>query len=308
MIDRRAFLTSMVSAIAAGKAGGLEAIGARPQPRLLPIGFSTLGCPTWSWPRILQFAQSHGFPAIELRGLEEEIDLPKHPVFAPDRIAETKRELSSHSVRVVCLGSSANMHEQDPAKHAAQLADARAFVDLASALGAPYVRVFGNNLVKDVPREVLLAHIAKALRELGEYAGPRNVSVLLESHGDFTDSPTLVELMQRASSPAVGLLWDAHHTFVQSKEDPAETARQIMPYVKHTHLKDSRPDGTARRYVLTGEGEVPVRAQFAALASHGYRGFYSFEWEKRWHPTIEEPEVALAHFAKEAARYLGSGK
>jgi sugar phosphate isomerase/epimerase len=298
MVDRREFLTSMVGGIAAVIEGSAR------QPRVLPIGFSTLGCPTWSWSRILAFAQAEGFPAIELRGLEEVMDLPKHPIFAPDRIAVSKRELVAHGVRVVGLGSSANMHEQDPAKHTAQLADARAFIDLASALGAPYVRVFGNNLVPGVPRDRLLAHIASALRELGEYAGPRNVMVLIESHGDFTDSPTLVELMQRASSPAVGILWDAHHTFVQSKEDPADTARQIMPYVKHTHLKDSRPDGNARRYVLTGEGEVPVRAQFEALARHGYRGYYSFEWEKRWHPTIEEPDVAFRHYVARAREYL----
>jgi sugar phosphate isomerase/epimerase len=298
MIDRRAFLTSVAGAIAAGSVRPVR------QPRVLPLGFSTLGCPTWSWSRILDFAQTNGFPAIELRGLEDVMDLPKHPIFAPDRIAATKQELAAHGVRVVCLGSSANMHEQDPARHAAQLADARAFIDLASALGAPYVRVFGNNWVKGVPRDTLLAHIAKALRELGEYAAPQNVAVLIESHGDFTDSPTLVELMQRASSPAVGILWDAHHTFVQSKEDPAETAKRIMPYVKHTHLKDSRPDGNERRYVLTGEGEVPVKAQFEALARHDYRGYYSFEWEKRWHPTIEEPEVAFAQYARVARAYL----
>jgi hypothetical protein len=27
-----------------------------------------------------------------------------------------------------------------------------------------------------------------------------------------------------------------------------------------------------------------------------YRGFVSFEWEKRWHAQIPEPEVALPHF------------
>jgi len=64
------------------------------------------------------------------------------------------------------------------------------------------------------------------------------------------------------------------------------------------------PDGTDRRYVLTGTGEVPVKRQIAALAKVGYRGFYSFEWEKRWHANIEEPEIALTQFARVAAGYL----
>jgi len=61
------------------------------------------------------------------------------------------------------------------------------------------VRVFGNNYVKDVPRADMLAHIAAALRELGDYAQPKSVTVLIESHGDFTDSPSLLELLRQAT-------------------------------------------------------------------------------------------------------------
>jgi fatty-acyl-CoA synthase len=42
-----------------------------------------------------------------------------------------------------------------------------------------------------------------------------------------------------------------------------------------------------------GHGEVPVREMLEVLAVHGYSGPVSVEWEKRWHPEIEEPEVAL---------------
>jgi sugar phosphate isomerase/epimerase len=105
-------------------------------------------------------------------------------------------------------------------------------------------------------------------------------------------------------SPAVALLWDAHHTFVSGKEQPEETVRQVGRYIRHTHLKDSVPVGTDRRYVLTGTGEVPVRRQIEALMRFGYKGVYSFEWEKRWHPEIPEPEVAIAQFATVAGEYL----
>jgi sugar phosphate isomerase/epimerase len=152
----------------------------------------------------------------------------------------------------------------------------------------------------------MLAHIAGALRGHGEYAGPKTVTVVIESHGDFTDSPSLLELLQRADSPSVALLWDAHHTFVSGKEQPEDTVRQLGRYIRHTHLKDSVPAGNDRRYVLTGTGDVPVKRQIAALAKIGYRGFYSFEWEKRWHPEIEEPEVAFAQYARVAGQYLST--
>ncbi len=150
----------------------------------------------------------------------------------------------------------------------------------------------------------MFAHIAGGLRTLGDYAQGKHVTVIIESHGDFTDSPALLEILQKADSPAVALLWDAHNTFVSGKEEPEDTVRQLGRYIRHTHLKDSVPAGTDRRYVLTGTGQVPVKRQIEALVKMGYTGFYSFEWEKRWHPEIEEPEVAFAQFADVAAGYL----
>ena len=273
-------------------------------PKRLPLGFSTLGCPTWPWPKILDFAAEHQFASIELRGILENMDLTKVPEFAADRIGEAKRQLRAHGLAVSCLGASANMHDMDPVKHAAQLDEARAFIDLAHELGAPYVRVFGNEYVPGVPRDEMLAHISGALHELGDYARRKGVTVIIESHGAFTDSPALLEILQKADSPNVALLWDAHHTFVSGKEEPEDTVAKLGRYMRHTHLKDSVAAGDDRRYVLTGTGDVPVKRQIAALAKIGYRGFFSFEWEKRWHPEIEEPEVAFAQYANVAADYL----
>ncbi len=237
------------------------------------------------------------------------MDLTLAPELSRDggRIEESKRELRERGLKISDLGASAELHEQDPTKRAAQLDEARRFIDLAETLRVPYVRVFGNKYVQGVPRDMMLAHIARGLRDLGDYARPKGVTVLIESHGDFTDSPSLLALLQQAASPAVALLWDAHHTFVSGKEQPEDTVRQLGRYIRHTHLKDSvpaGPDGKDRRYVLTGTGEVPVRRQIEALAHSGYRGFYNFEWEKRWHPDIEEPDVAFAQFATVVGGYL----
>jgi hypothetical protein len=51
-------------------------------------------------------------------------------------------------------------------------------------------------------------------------------------------------------------------------------------------------------------GDVPVKSQVQVLATAGYRGYYCFEWEKKWHPEIEEPEVAFPHFARTMTQYL----
>jgi len=298
-IPRRAFLERLAAMTVA------LPVALRATSERLPIGFSTLGCPSWDWLKILDFAQQNGFASVELRGLSGSMDLPSRPEFADSQLEQSKKEIASRGLLISCVSSSANLHDTGP-EHEKQLADARRFIDLASQLGAPYVRVFGNKLVG--PQAAAVEHIVASLRQLGDYAGPKNVTVILESHGDFTTSPMLKEILERTASPHVALLWDAHNTFVEGKEDPETSVRQLGKYIRHTHLKDARLAGGQDNYVLTGHGDVPVKRQVELLAGIGYTGYYSFEWEKAWHPEIEEPEIAIADYAKVMTQYLSVGK
>jgi sugar phosphate isomerase/epimerase len=298
-ITRRQFIR--YSAVAAAAS---PLLGSTTKDKALPIGFSTLGCPGWDWSKILDFAKQNGFSAVELRGLQGTMDLPPRPEFASERIEQSRKDVAARGLRISCVSSSANMHETDPEKHEAQLADAQKFIDLASTLAVPYVRVFGNKIVG--PRDAAIKNVAMSLRALGEYSGPKNVTVIIESHGDFTDSPTLRAVLEGADSPHVALLWDAHHTFVSGKEDPEFTVGQLGKYIRHTHLKDSVKKGDDVHYVLTGRGQVPVKRQVAALAGIGYSGSYSFEWEKVWHPDLEEPEIAFPDYARVMREYLSA--
>ena len=308
MSNRREFLKTFSSAVLAPVILG-QARSAESKSSRIPIAFSTLGCPAWEWKKILGFAGQHGFSAIELRGLEGNLDLPSHPIFAVDRIEQTKKEIRASKLRIANLGSSAQMYVEDPAKREKELGDARRFIDLASTLGAPYVRVFGGKAESDksaAPSDETKARVAAGLHELGKYAGPRNVTVIIESHDHFTASATLKDVLRAADSEHVALLWDAHHTFATSNEDPEFTVRELGPWIRHTHLKDSVGNGEDRKYVLTGRGTVPIQRQIEALRSIGYKGFYCFEWEKLWHPDIDDPEIAIADYARVVGQCLGN--
>jgi sugar phosphate isomerase/epimerase len=297
-ISRRTFLAGLAAA------GAPAIVRAQPKAAALPLSFSTLGCPKWPWRRILDQASQLGYAAIELRGIEMQMDLPSRPEFTGTRLAESVKDLQALGLRISDLGASSRMHEADPKVRAAQLDEGRRFIDLAQRLQAPYIRVFGDRVPPDQPRADVIARVIEGLRTLGEHAKGSGVAVLLEAHGDYTDSPTLLELMKGAGMPSVALLWDAHHTFVSGKEPPSKTFAALGSYVRHTHLKDSRPDGNGVRYVLTGAGTVPVRETVAILKKAGYKGYYGFEWEKGWHPEIEDPEIAFPHFVKMMKEYL----
>lgn len=296
--DRRAFLTALTAGLAAP-----AILRARPATRYR-IGFSTLGCPAWSWKTVMEQADQLGYASLEIRGVAGEMDLTKVPEFVGSRLAATRKDLAALGLVVTDLGASSRMHEKAATARAAQLDEGRRFIDLARAMEVKYVRVFGDKFPAGEPREDVMQRVVEGLQHLAAHARSAGVTVLMESHGDFTSSKDLVAIEKAVHSEAFAILWDAHHTFVAGHEAPADTYAAIGHLVRHTHLKDSKAAGADRRYVLTGTGEVPVKAQVAVLAKAGYKGYYCFEWEKKWHPEIEEPEVAFPHFARTMAGYL----
>src|SRR4030095_13745033 len=105
-ITRRDFVKGASFAVAA--AAFAQEHGAR-----VPIAFSSLGCPDWELKKILDFAAEHGFAAIELRGLQGNLDLPSHPALASGQIEQTKRDFSAHGVKIACVSSSTRTGEED---------------------------------------------------------------------------------------------------------------------------------------------------------------------------------------------------
>jgi sugar phosphate isomerase/epimerase len=273
------------------------------KPARLPLAFSTLGCPKWDWKQILDTASQNGFAALELRGLLDEMDLTKSPQFTGARLKESLKDLNALGVRISDLGASARLGERDAAKRAVQMDEARRFIDLAHNLKSPYVRIFGGKLLPGQTMQDATERIIAGFRELHEQAKAAGVVLLIESHDEFVTSPSLHGILKGANLPTAQFLWDAHHTCVAG-EAPADTFRQLGRYVRHTHLKDSKPTAAGRQYVLTGNGAVPVKDTVKTLVAAGYQGYYCFEWEKRWHPELEEPGVAIPHYANVMRGYL----
>src|SRR5262245_21190157 len=108
-ITRRRFINGMVAA--AGATAIIRAFQKKPR---YPIAFSTLGCPKWPWTRVLEQAAALGYVAIELRGIEGEMDLTKRPEFSASRIAQSMKDLEALDLQISDLGASARMHEADP--------------------------------------------------------------------------------------------------------------------------------------------------------------------------------------------------
>jgi sugar phosphate isomerase/epimerase len=263
------------------------------------LSFSTLGCPDWSFETILNFAVEHGYDGIEIRGIQRQLDLAKCAEFSSkENLLETRKKVKKKKLKIVALGCSAAMHHADAAERKKNLDEAKTFIQLAQQLNCPYIRVFPNNFPKEQERNETIDLIAKGLLELGNYTKDTGVTVLMETHGDVVQSADIEKIMQLATHPNVGLVWDVVNMWSVTKEPLAQVYAKLKKYIHHTHIKDLKIVDGKEQYALLGKGDTPIFEAIDILAKDGYKGYYSFEWEKLWHPEIEEPEIALADYAK----------
>ena len=263
------------------------------------LAFSTLGCPDWDFKKITNFAVQHNYTGIEVRGIQRQLDLTKCNEFSSaENIKNTLALMKDQGLRFVDLGSSAAMHIADAAERKKNMDEARQFIDLAQKINCPYVRVFPNQIPKDKDKNETMDLIIKGLQELGEYAKGTNVTVLMETHGDLVKSEDILNVMQSAEGDHTGLVWDITNMWSVTKEPPAEVYSKLKKYIRHTHIKDLKMVDDKEQYVFLGKGEAPIFAAIDVLEKDGYKGYYSFEWEKLWHPEIAEPEAALANYSE----------
>jgi sugar phosphate isomerase/epimerase len=262
------------------------------------ISFSTLACPDWTLSQAIAIASAAAYDGIELRFVENEDSLWKLPSFRAEQLPATKRALSDHGLIISCVDTSCRFHFPDPGERARWLEEGERMADLAAALEAPGIRVFGDTIQPGADRASTRSWIAESIRTLAEKIAPTGVEVWLETHGDFAGSSETAAIVSEASHPGVGVLWDPANCYIESQERPPDGGARLGASIRHTHMKDLdiRPDGW--KPVLTGEGNFPLREVRDALRQIGYEGFVSFEWEKKWHPELADASIALPHFAR----------
>jgi sugar phosphate isomerase/epimerase len=260
----------------------------------MKLAFSTLACPDWTWGEIQATAVDLGYDGIELRGLNREYFLPDSPLFSAENLELTKKHLEKLRIQISSLTTGSLLQIEDQEKREGYIKEAIAYIKLAAALGVKYVRVLGD-IHPEPGVEVQDQLVRDALVELGDCAIDHRVYVLIETNGAYTDSRRLSRLLEEVSHPAVGVLWDCHHTYRFGKESFQETWGILKEHIKYLHLKDSVVEDGKIRYRLFGEGDLPL-TELLMILQEEYQGWLSLEWVKAWEPELEEPSLAIPHF------------
>lgn len=266
----------------------------------MKFAFSTLGCPAWDVDRVAAAAAEYGYQGVELRIYQGKVIPEDLPAGERRRI---KGVFAARGIEICCISASTRFAAADPGERAKQEDELRRYVELANDLGAPLVRTFGGTMPAGIPEATVFDYVAESLQRVAEGAGDGGARIVLETHDAFSSGRAVAAVLDRVPSPVVGALWDTHHPY-RTGESADQTYNLLAARLYHTHVKDARREGDGWRLVLLGEGEVPVRDVLTTLARRGYDGWVCVEWEKMWHPEIEEPDVAFPQHLRSMRGYL----
>jgi sugar phosphate isomerase/epimerase len=218
----------------------------------------------WELDRILKAARAFGFAGIELRveanhahGVELE-RTPAERRAIRDRIEDAYLEVAG-------LGTSSRFDSPDPAKRQAMVERTKRYIELAADLGAPRIRVFGNDMPAGVSRDECLGYVGACLAELGEFAEGYDVDVLLEMHGQFNYWGFARAAVEIADHPNVAIVYNCDPRDLVAGS-VAATYSQVAGLIRHVHMHE---------FV----GPFPYPELFELLEADGYDGYFSSEVE-----------------------------
>jgi sugar phosphate isomerase/epimerase len=265
----------------------------------LRIAFSTLAFPKASLATAVSLGRAWGYAGVELRLIDGNLIDSSMPAGERTRVKQT---LADARLPIVIVDSSIQLTAGDAGP------ELHRFLELANDWESPLVRVYGGPLSEEPGvRRAQIQSAAAVLEATVPLAERLGVAVAVETHDAFSASSVVAELLAKVDSKSVGALWDSHHPY-RMGEHPAEVYERLSRRLLHVQVKDAKRSAEQRggwQLVLLGQGEVPVREMLALLVAGGYEGWISVEWEKYWHPEIEEPEVALPQHLKLLEDWVG---
>jgi sugar phosphate isomerase/epimerase len=263
----------------------------------MKLAFSTLGCATRSFEEIVTCAEKFSVGGIEIRGIDGKMNVSELLCFSPENAENSRGLLAQKQIEPVCLGTSCSFHDEEKLVNA--MLEGRRAINVCHRMGIPAIRVFGDKIKSPDSLRDTVERVGGSIDRLCEYAAEYGVSVLLEVHGDFNTTETLMPVVERNEKHInFGLIWDVMHTDREYGDNWRAFYDLFRPYIKHVHIKDCiRAKNDAKPvFTLIGEGDIPLEEIIYSLESDGFDGWYSLEWEKHWHPQLPEIEYALPGF------------
>lgn len=188
---------------------------------------------------------------------------------APDQAQQAAAELKDYGLQAASVGFYHKIQEPDFFE---RLHEA---VHAAVTLGANVI--FTSQHSGDMER----SKVYERLRQAGDIAAAHNVIIALETHPDLCENARVaLETMHSTQHPNIRINFDPANTHYYNENiDAAKELRQIAPYVRAVHLKDTNGGFKTWHFPAIGAGVVDWKSIFKTMNEQAMYGPFTLEME-----------------------------
>lgn len=261
----------------------------------MKLSFTTLGCPEWSLEQIAAQARPLGYDGVELRTATDGNHLS--PDASDAELAQAVETFARAGSSVMSIMGYCRFAFTNPAEVAEHQALMRKYFRIAKAFKAPYIRTFAGQIPKGADKDAITRTVAAALMPLAKEAADQGITIGLETHDDWCEGKRVLQVVQQVNSRGFGIVYDIYNAYQSGLEPWDVTYETVKQHIIYCHLKDgyTLPDKSIH-YVFLGAGDMPMRELLGKFKRDKYEGYFSLEWEKKWHQELPPPEQAFPHF------------
>jgi len=168
-------------------------------------------------------------------------------------------------------------------KRDAEIASVKKWIQRASVLGAPHIRVFAGGLEKGQELSAAKKLCIEALEECGEAAARQGIFLGIENHGGIVaEAEDLLDIVRAVKSPWVGINLDTGNF---RTTDPWADLAKCAPYAVNVQYKGFVHPRDGKQ-----ESADPARTA-KMLKNAGYSGWVALEYELPVDPWKKVPEM-----------------
>lgn len=245
----------------------------------IKLAFSTVACPDWTTDEVARRAAEMGYQGVELRTLGDGSSMLSSDPALTDtaKVVEAYRKAN---IEPMCLSTSIALHHKNDTESRKAMKQAREAIDLAAALGCPYVRLFGHEVRPGDNRRATIIRIAQRASELADKAGEQGVQVLLENAGSYNTAKEWWWVFNLISNPMVGMCWNVANA-ASAGEPPAVSVPNLNSRIRVAKVKDA-DIGSGSGFVQLGDGSCQIQQFVKRLMGVGFNGYITVEWDRLW--------------------------
>jgi sugar phosphate isomerase/epimerase len=245
----------------------------------IKLAFSTVACPNWTLDEVAKRAAEMGYQGVELRTLGQGSSMLSSDPALTDS-AKVADVFSKAGIEPMCLSTSIALHHKHDTPARQAMKQAREAIDLAAALGCPYVRLFGHEVRPGDNRRSTIIRIAERASELADRAGEKGVQVLLENAGSYNTAKEWWWVFNLISNPMVGMCWNVANA-ASAGEPPSVSVPNLNSRIRVAKVKDA-DIGSGSGFVQLGDGTCEIPQFIKRLMGIGFNGYITVEWDRLW--------------------------